>query len=378
VFMNYEIKKYLKTVIVTALYFNSQFIYAQSAYVQDTQQQMLNTQLAYEKCPLVDDTYYSYDTGTRVASTRKIEDPACVARNREKTRVRNQANAGYNLAQEMNSGNSDGITKPTPPPAPNCGTENDSATGRFNYSYYSCMSQYNAQMREYQLRMTAYNTAVNEQTRSAQSADAKNQEEYANLKDKTATGSLDEIEKTNGKGKSMYTAAAAIAVGIAVAKYSKGAACAGSCPTGCCGAVPGLMAAGAAFMLINGMSNKQASQHAQSAYSACTAYNQLSTDKKDCSASGQAAPITISSIDLSTGKCKPEAPVECQQGLDNSGFKVPPALLTNGKVNAMASDVQKMATVLPDGRVKDKTGKIWSMADFADKKINDGRRIVCG
>jgi len=368
---NKSMKKQIKNIIIASLYLHSQISLAEeSAYINTAHNSIMNNELAYEKCPLVDESYFAFENGQRVTKTRKVEERSCVARNREKSKVRNIANDGLQRANSLNSGNSDSIVKPTPPPDPQCGSETDDQSGRYNYAYAQCMQNYRNQMTEYNRQMISYNTAMQSQQQSRMQADKAKADEEARMQNTSATGSMNEIQAKNDKGKQMYTLAAAAAAGIAVGWYVKANHCFATCSafgSGCCGLAPGMAATGVAYMLLNGMANKQSAQHAQAALSACTAYNQMSTDQKNCSQ--QAAQVTVSSIDPTTGLCKPDAPPECQLGLNQSGVKVPVVKDASGKVSKMAgSEIEKMATMLPDGRVKDKNGKIWSLSDFADKK----------
>lgn len=359
-----------KKILITLLYVQSQVAFAQSSFLSDGQNSIMNNQLAFEQCPLVDETYTAFENDIPVVKTRKVEDAACLARNREKAKIRSIAQEGYQRASALNSGNSESISKPTPPPDPQCGNQMDSQTGDYNPNYSLCMQNYQNQQKEYQKQLAIYNTAMDSQQQSRMQADKAQYDELAKMKNTSATGSMSEIQDKNDKSKQLYTLAAAAAAGVAVGWYVKANHCAATCSmmgSGCCGLVPGLMATGAAFMLLNGMANKQSAEHAQAAYSACTAYNQMSTQVKNCS--GPNTAVTISSIDPNTGLCKPDAPPECQQGLNQSGIKIPVTKDANGKISKMAgSEIEKMATQLPDGRVKDKNGKIWSLSDFADKK----------
>jgi len=368
-----KLKNNMKKIVIASLYLHSQILFGdESTYMNSTQTNILNNELAYEQCQMIDQSYTVFENGQRVQKTRQIQDPACVARNNAKSKTRAVANEGLQRANAINSGNSEGLLKPTPPADPQCGSQNDTVTGEYNASYYQCMQNYNNQYREYQRQLTSYNQAMESQQQSQQNADKAQQDAIAKMNDSSATGSMSEIQAKNNKGKQMYTLAAAVAAGIAVTWYTNSAACFSTCAafgSGCCSLAPGMMATGVAYMLLNGMANKQSSQHAQSALSACTAYNQMSTDKKDCSQDGQSPAVTVSSIDPNTGQCKPDAPPECQQGLNQAGVKIPVTKDANGKVNKMAgAEINKMATMLPDGRVKDKNGKIWSLSDFADKK----------
>lgn len=375
---NLKIKqKVFSKLFIAILYLYSQMLSAQQTqnnFVQSTHNSNMQTELYKDEvCPLVDDYRFSYLNGEQTRETVKIPDPACVARNRDRARNRAAANEGLARAQRMEVGNSDGLKKPEPPPKPDCGSPtatNAEGLGGYNPSYYACMSQYEAKMRDYNLQLEAYNKAVGAQADSQRNADAAKQAEWAKMNDKTASGAMEEVQAKNQKGNQIYVAMAGALAAYAAAKFAQSAVCSAQCGAaggGCCSSAPRYMAAGIAFMLLNGKSNKQAGEHARSAGEACSTFNTLSSTQKDCSQTQSAPQITVGNIDPNTGMCKPDAPPSCQETLNQNGLK--PVVTANGaKASGMTSaGFETFGKIQPDGSVKDKNGKIWKESDFKDK-----------
>ena len=193
---------------------------------------------------------------------------------------------------------------------------------------------------------------------------------------------MTEIQKKNEEGQALYKIAGVALAGYAAMEFMKGAQCAGQCAMmggGCCAMAPGLFAAGAAFMLLNAKSNQQASEHGQSAFQACTTYNQLSSAQKDCSVIDVKEIVTppIATIYSPEGKCLQTAPPGCKDipgpGSGTAGIKIP----TNCKDSATGKSVSCLAAGMnaykqnSDGSIKIKTNKgdkTYTSADFADKK----------
>ncbi len=255
-------------------------------------------------------------------------------------------------------------------PKPNCDQNANTGGGEEggNYSYQLCMQQFN-NSNEKKAWDIKKSVAASESTASANPNIAK-------LEDKTATGSMDEIQKKNEDGQMLYKVAGVAMAGAAAYCFSTASVCAapswGSC-------VPGLVAAGAAYLLLSAKSNQQASEHAQAANEACNTYNQLSSEQKDCSAGGGGGggavttpPIT--SIYSPTGECLPTAPPGCKPitTVTTGGGKFP----TNckdaaGKAISCLAAGQAYYKQNPNGSVTVKTGKgdkTYTSADFADKK----------
>lgn len=252
-------------------------------------------------------------------------------------------------------------------------------------------------MNTYNLQSSAYNDARNQSASAASGAAS-----AAAFQDSSATGSLSDIQGRNSSASKVYAVAGAVLAGWGAYKFAQSAACAASCGTGgCCPMAPALMAAGAAFMLLNSMANKQSGEHVKSAYDACLMQNQISTSQQSCSTlypnqvttltptvsndptvnqntdpnnntttfNPDGTPrtpgtVTVGDIDPQTGQCKPDAPPACKQLLGNN---------TIGKIAASAgpnklADATGMYKQLPDGSVQTKDGKIYKISDFANEE----------
>lgn len=141
---------------------------------------------------------------------------------------------------------------------------------------------------------------------------------------------------------------------------------------------PGLAAAGAAFMLLNGKANSQADELAGAAGAACEKFNQLSSAQKDCSATTtttQTIPPVTEWYD-NEGKCKPTAPPECKN-IAGTGSGSTTARIPSNCKDASGKPISCVTAGLnafkqnSDGSIKVKTPngyKTYTLADFADKK----------
>lgn len=335
----------------------SQLAYAQTYLQQSTQNALNDSSVKYEVCQMVSQSYYN--PLTQKTETRQVQDPACVARNNQKSAVQAEIIQGSAVASTLNDANSSGIKPPTAPVLKDCGSSTNT-NGFFNTAYTTCQQQNAAAQNAYNYQMDIYNRAM-AQTAGSKATES-DQDLYSNMADTTATGGLDEIQKKNEDGNMLYTAAAAALQGLAITNFAKEAACQSSCPSGCCSAAPAFGAAAAAFMLLNGQSNKQADEHDASAYQACTAYNQLSSTQKNCGP----APTTTTKYTRPEG-CTSINVADCQgAGVDIAGL--------NGKQNGggpssfVSPELNKYGEILPDGSVKTKDGKIYNLSDFKDAK----------
>lgn len=332
-----------------------------------------------------------------IESTRYEQaDPACVARNQQRQRDFEMALRGWNTANSISAGN-----RPVAP-VNNCGSPPADSSAPNYSTYHSCNSTYQSELTRYNDQMRAYNIASGETARSGPTSA---QSAAGAFQDGSATGSLADMQKRNSSAKNLYTAAG---IGLAVtayANYTKAAGCASSCPYGCCPAVPGFLAAGAAFMLLNAKANKQAGEHNQSAYDACVMQNQVSSSQTNCSSlypnavtNGNpdvvtrnenlnpdgtpkrddptktqynpdgtprlAGTVTIGDINPETGECRPDAPPACKQYLANNPISKIAGLDGNSKL----ADIGGMFKQLPDGSVQTKDGKIYTASDFANEE----------
>ncbi len=340
-------------------FFLSQFVFAQTSYLDGAKENVLSeSSLQYETCKLISQSVYN--PLNQKYETKQIQDPACVARNNQISASRSTAVQGAAQAASINEGNSAGLIAPTAPTLKDCG----SATGTMgfaNTAYFSCQ-QTNANLQaDYNYKNSIYTNATNLTKGSV--ATKSDQDLYSNMDDSTATGGLDEIQKKNEDGMSLYDAASKALSGLAAFNYAKAAMCKGSCPQGCCPAASAFQALGAAYTLLNGQSNKQSDEHEASAYQACTAYNQLSSTQKSC---GPPPTATTTKYTRPEG-CTSINVVDCPGvGSDIAGLNG--KLNTGGVSSLISPELNKFAEVLPDGSIKTLDGKVFSLSDFKDVK----------
>ncbi len=353
---------YLK-IFIAAAFFQSNILLAEVNVNNSNQQVQSNSSLTDEPCADVTNSESDGDGGLRTWIT---DNPSgCRQRNARKAQARAYANRGTNDAKEILSGN---LKAPVNNCSATAGGEQD------DYSYQYCMQQYNAQMQEYNRKKSAADLAAQ------QEADAAKNQQAGQLQDKSATGSMAEIQSKNEDGQQIYKIAGIALAGIAAYKFATGTGCAAQCGFaggGCCSMAPALFAAGAAFMLLNAKSNQQASEHGQSAFEACNTYNQLSSAQKDCSGIEKTTTTPpITTVYNPDGTCAATAPPGCKpiaSTTTNGGLKIP----TNCK-DAKGQAVSCLAAGSeyykqnPNGSVTVKTGKgkekTFTSADFADKK----------
>lgn len=294
----------------------------------------------------------------------------CISRNNTRAQQRAFVQRGRADAQDVLSGN---LKEPTN----NC-KQNNSSSGEYDYAYSACMQQYADAKREYDRKVDAANRAK----AAEESSKAPVNQDIAKVKDTSATGSMSEIQKKNEDGNILYKVAGVALAGYAVSEFMKAQACASQCSMmggGCCAMAPGLAAAGAAFMLLNGKANNQADQHAASAVEACKTFNQLSSAQKDCSGAGTTTTNTIPPVTEwydNEGKCKATAPPECKN-IGGTGSGSTTARIPSNCKDASGKPISCVTAGLsafkqnPDGSIKVKTpngDKTYTMADFADKK----------
>jgi len=351
-------------ILIAAMFFQSHFVgqFALGQTVDNAHQQVRNEVEPNENCQptpglQADEFGYSYDPAYQ----------QCLARNKKKDELRNYIARGKEDAKQINT------AKPVEPK--NSCVDNSGGSGVSDPAYYSCISNYQKEMKEYNRKIDAYNTVQREQAQSAALAQSEENKRLAKLNDTTATGSMAEVQKKNEDGKKMYMIAGTALAGLAVKNFTGGQACVSSCPWGCCTAAGALFAAGAAFMLLNAKANKQADEHGAAAVGACEAYNQLSSQQKDCSSVANLPPPTITDIYNDDGTCKPTAPPGCKPINGGPGSSI--AGITKIPTNCVDKSTGKTISCLtagmgafkqnPDGSVT-VNGKTYSDKDFADKK----------
>ncbi len=343
-------------IFIAAAFFQSNILLAEVNVGASNQQSNQNLQLkdCVEKNATIDENGHSVPSA---------EYTSCLSYNRYMRGAQGYGSNASNLANLA-------LTI-TVEPKPNCDQNANTGGGEEggNYSYQLCMQQFN-NSNEKKAWDIKKSVAASESTASANPNIAK-------LEDKTATGSMDEIQKKNDDGQMLYKVAGVALAGYAAYQFATASACAAPTWGGC---VPALVAAGAAFLLLSAKSNQQASEHAQAANEACNAYNQLSSEQKDCSGgggSGGGGAVTtppITSIYNDDGTCKATAPPPCKPitTVTTGGGKFP----TNckdaaGKAISCLAAGQAYYKQNPNGSVTVKTGKgdkTYTSADFADKK----------
>jgi hypothetical protein len=289
----------------------------------------------------------------------------CQARNARRANVRTYTDRGARDAQEILSGN-------LKAPENKCVNNATANNNGYDYEYQSCMQNYNAQMQEYNRKKQAEQMAKQVESEAAVSAQTAEQQSLAKLNDKSATGSMAEVQQKNESGMNIYKAAG---VGLAITaaiNATTGTGCAATCTamgTGCCSLAPYYFAGAAAFMLLNGKANKQASEHGQSALQSCQTFNQLSSAQKDCSGidTNVSTPLVTTMYD-DTGKCKQPIVPGCTD-LPGAGGKNP--IKIPGSNCKGISCLAGGPTLNKDGSVSVKTPtgtKTYSDSDFKDKK----------
>lgn len=348
--------RYLK-ILIAGIFLQTNISLAQSTSVNinNTNQQVLGNISADENCVQtprpenLEPSEYWYDQNYT----------NCLARNKTRAQQRQYVETGRKDAEE--------VLKGLKEPVNNC--KQTGAAGEYDYGYSNCMQQYATDKRDYDRRAQAERTAKAEEEKSASAANL----DQSKLENTSATGSMAEIEKKNKKGNELYTLAGVALAGLGATKFAEGQACASSCPTGCCPAVMGLVAAGAAYMLLNGKANAQAAQHAASAIEACQTFNKLSSAQKDCSGADMPKPPTITELYNDDGKCKATAAAGCVSVGGGSG-------ITKISSNCKDSSGKSISCITsglnnfkqnPDGSIKVKTPtgeKTYKLSDFADKK----------
>lgn len=361
-------------IILAAVFFQSNILIAQTSGVDINNS---NSQVQTNLGP--DEVCVQQKQTTNAFGGINSYDPAyqqCLQRNAQRAQVRAYTNRGASDAQAVLNG----LVAPVNNCVPSSNSGSNSSIGGMNqnydYAYQSCLQGYNAQLAEYN-RKKQVEALMNQQQAATTSALTAQQQEFARLNDRTATGSMKEVQNKNSQGQSMYQQAAMELAKLAAQKFMQGSACASSCPTGCCSQVGMLMAAGAAFMALNGKSNKQAGEHGASALQACQTFNQLSSAQQDCSGiKTTVLTPTLGSIYDSNGKCKPTAPPGCTDltgtGSGVGGAKIPSnckdpktglmgSCLTAG-LNAFRQNADGTITI--GGENGDKT---YSLSDFKDR-----------
>ena len=346
----------LAKIILAAVFFQAHFAIAAENYAQQTNAEA-NGDAALQPitCQKVPSPYWNSDQG---GSRPMVDDPACVRENNRRAQLRANAVGAQNMAARVSAGDGTQLVAPKAPPY-NCGSMDPHSS-----EYRSCQSAYDAANRQYQKDLEVYNLAQKE---IKQGQTDKENAAIEEQKNKSAAATLAEIKAKNDQGKKSYDKTAKTAMMLGLGFVAAGTACASSCPTGCCGAAPGLFAAAAAQFLINSKAKKQSAEHAQSAANACTSLNQLSSQATNCSTQGDAnSSSTTASYDPLTGKCLPEGSEECKQVPTTS--VLPPTVRDSLKASgfAMGKLSGDQFSILPDGSVKLKNGKIYKDGDFKD------------
>lgn len=348
----------LAKVILAAIFFQSHFAIAADNYGQQTNTEVNSAaELQPLVCKKVPSPYWNSDSG---GERPMVDDPACVAENNRRAQVRGQAAVIQNRTDRLSTGDGTTLVAPKAPPY-NCGSM-EPHSAEFN----SCQSAYNAANSAYQKDLAAYNVAQSAKGEAQKDAELKAMEDQKN---KSAAATLAEIKDKNDKGKKSFDVTAAITMGLGVAAMVKGTACAAQCAGaggGCCGAAPGYFAVAAGMFLLNSKAKKQSSQHAASSANACQSLNQLSSQQSNCSTQSTPGSTSTISYDPVTGKCLPEGAEECKQ---QPGIgAAPPSTRDALKVSGFAAgkNMGDAFTVLPDGSVKLKNGKVYKDGDFKD------------
>ncbi len=345
--------------IGAVIFFHSVFSLAQTNYLSGAQQNVTSdAQLTFETCKMVSQSYYN--PLTQKTDTRQVQDPACVSRNNQIASTRSLVTQGAQLATTVYNSSTNELKPPTAPVLADCGSPTTQG-GFFNSAYSSCQQRNTALQKDYAYKTDIYNRALAVTKNAVPTTEG---DLYAKMDDSTATGGLDEIQKKNEEGDQLYTKVATTLAGMAAEKFMASDMMKGKCSSGCsgcCAKAASLLAQGIAYMVLNGKSNKQADEHQNAAYESCTAYNQLSTSQKTCtppaSTSKYTRPEGCSSINVA----------DCQTAISN--------LEGNSKLNQNAGgpssfidpSLARYAEILPDGSVKTKDGKVFSLSDFNDK-----------
>ena len=347
----------LAKIILAAIFFQAHFAMAGENFGQQTNADVNSAaELQPLVCKKVPSPYWNENSG---GERPLVDDPACVAENNNRARIRSQA--ANVQAQTARSSTGDGTQLVTPKaPLYTCGSMEP-----FSSEFQSCQNSYNAANKVYQRDLEVYNKAT---TMQGDAQNAAELQAIENQKNKTAAATLAEIKEKNDQGKKSYDKTAKITMALGIAATAAGTACASSCPTGCCGAAPGFFMTAAAMFLMNSKAKKQSGEHAASSQNACASLNQLSSQASSCSQAntdGSTAGTTTISYDPVTGKCLPEGAEECKQLPSVSA--APPAVRDALKTSGFASGkLPSDAFTVADGAVKFKNGKIYKDSDFKD------------
>ena len=346
--------------ISAVVFFLSQFSLA-GTYLGGAQQNVTNTaSLEYETCGTV--AKQVYNPLTQKNEVQQVSDNACIARNNQISATRGLVNQGAQTATAVLNTTTNELVKPTAPVLADCGSQT-TTNGFFNSAYSSCQQTNSAKINDYNYKTDIYNRALTETNKSV--TVKSEQDLYSNMDDSTATGGLDEIQKKNEDGDSLYTAAAQRLAGLAAQEFMKSNIDKGKCSSGCggcCAKAAAEMAQGIAYMILNGKSNKQADEHQASAYQACTAYNQLSSTQKTC-----VPPASTTTKYTRPEGCTSINVADCPGvGSDIAGLNGKQD--NSGASSFISPELNKFAEVLPDGSVKTPDGKIYSLSDFKDVK----------
>ena len=358
-------------ILIAVMFFQSHFVsqFALGQTVDDSNRRVQSQVEPNENCQPT--------LGLEQGEYGQSYDPAyqqCLARNRKKDELRGYMARGKEDAKEIS------VAKPVEPKNNCINTGGSGEPGSYDPAYQSCMSTYQAQVREYNRKIEAYNTVQQEQARAAALAQSEENKKLAKLNDTTATGSMAEIEDKNKKAQQLYTLAGTALAGYAAYKFAEGAGCTAQCGAmggGCCAMAPALFAAGAAFMLLNAKANKQADEHGRAGDESCKAYNQLSSDQKNCdSGITHVAPPTPIDIYNPDGSCKEPVVPGCKPiagggpGASGPGVGKIPTNCVDKATGKSISCLTAGANAFkqnPDGSIT-VGGKTYSDKDFANKK----------
>jgi hypothetical protein len=347
-------RRYFK-ILLAASFFQAQIVVAEVNIGASTQQAISN----YPSCTMPA-TIVDPDTGQ---STTNPAYSGCV---RFYDRAKGMAGGSVGVANMA-------LTMKSEPVNPCVQTATNSGSGHDeDYSYQACLQNFNNST-----EMRAWRIKKDVELQESRAVQTEEDKKKAKLEDKSATGSMSEIQSKNEDGQMLYKVAGMALAGYAAMKFAQAASCGGPSMGSC---IPPLVAAGAAFLLLSAKSNQQASEHGNAANEACNTYNQLSSAQKDCSTVGgggigSTSPQTTD-IYTDDGKCKATAPPGCKDlvgtGSGTNVTKLPTNCKDNtGKAISCLAAGMSAYKQNPNGSITVKTNKgdkTYTSADFADKK----------
>ncbi|MFN3454760.1 MAG: hypothetical protein ACK41T_07340 [Pseudobdellovibrio sp.] len=308
-----------------------------------------STGLQYEQCQQVKVGNLSYP------------DPACVKRNQEISKVKSDLQSGQYQQYEK-----DFVDKaPEKPVYKTCAQYDYQCTNE----NIKIQQQYNRDVADYNEAKNGHGGGIDKV--NADNINATEVNSLANQKDTSAAGTMKETENKSKRGQQIFTALATGFGAAGAAKMIQGAACSAQCAGfggGCCAMTPVLIGAGVALYTLMNKAKTQSNHLGNLASQACLANSQLSSNGnasscQQSSTTGQQTAV----YDSGTGACTPA---------DSDACKILPSIGTGGVVtnnkdgtNGMiGTDPKSLYTLLPDGSVKTKNGKIYKPSDFENEK----------